>query len=306
MEPIVKGMSGAAVEDVQDRLVSLGYTISQQERDACEFGDTTLAAVAAFRAAQRLDPGIEVDDATWSVLVDECYSLGDRTLYLRLPNFHGRDVRELQNALNILGFSCGSTDGYYDPHTESAVKQFQDSVGLLADGLAFPDTFAAIESLHHVWAGKPAEGPHPTGDIGFARAAVVLESTQISITAEDPITRNVAGRVWNLASATTDASRLALVENAQEGRPDDTCLLILSSAAAKTRAKTPRVILEDVDTLPQRIRTAFRSSRAKVPTVRIALPASIGYDGSFTTRDAQALAVMLLDGICAAFAEHPL
>ena len=303
MEPISKGMSGAAVEDVQDRLSSLGFEISQDERDACEFGDTTLAAVAAFRAEHKLDPGVDVDDATWSVLVDECYSMGDRTLYLRLPNFHGRDVRELQNALNILGFSCGSTDGYYDPHTEAAVRQFQDSVGLLADGLAFSDTFDAIDRLHHVWAGKPAEGPHPTGDIGFARASRVLEATPISITAQDPISRNVAGRVWNLAFATSDVSKLALVESTSDARENDRCLFVLSSGTGDTRSRTPKVVLEDLETLPQRIRTAYESSREKIPTVRIELPSNIDYDGTFTTRDAQALAVMLLDGICAAFGD---
>ena len=85
-----------------------------------------------------------MDAPTWSILVDECYQLGDRTLYLRLPNFHGNDVRQLQERLNVLGFSCGEPDGVYGVHTEAAVKLFQESIGALADGMAFPDTFDAI------------------------------------------------------------------------------------------------------------------------------------------------------------------
>ncbi len=56
-------------------------------------GATTAAAVRAFRAQQGLDAGEDVDGTCWSALVDESYKLGDRTLYLRLPNFHGAAVR---------------------------------------------------------------------------------------------------------------------------------------------------------------------------------------------------------------------
>lgn len=304
MESISQGMTGAAVEDVQDRLCDLEFEIAEDERAQTLFGESTAAAVAAFRAAHKLSPSTEVDTECWSVLVDESYSLGDRTLYLRLPNLHGRDVRELQHALNVLGFSCGSEEGIYDRYTESAVKQFQESVGILADGLAFSDTFDAIDRLHHVLSGKNAQGTHPTGVIGFARAADVLENTSISISADDPISRNVAGRVWNLASATTDASRLALVENAKDRRDDDDILLVLSTADNPIRSRMHNVVLDtDTATLPTRIRTAYKSSRAKVPTVRIELPGAMDYDGTFTTKDAQSLAVILLDAVCASFSE---
>ena len=156
MESIAQGMQGPAVEDVQTRLTSLGYTIDEAETSAKEFGTTSAAAVRAFRASQGLEPGDEVDGVAWSALVDASYKLGDRTLYLRLPNFHGADVRALQRALNTLGFACGVDDGYFGPHTEAALQQFQENVGLFADGMAFQDTFAYINRLHHVWEGKPS------------------------------------------------------------------------------------------------------------------------------------------------------
>ena len=96
MEPIKEGATGAAVEDIQERLGSLGYTIDAPERDEKTFGRSTATAVARFRLDHGLTLGDAVDAATWSALVDESYQLGDRTLYLRLPNFHGRDVRQLQ------------------------------------------------------------------------------------------------------------------------------------------------------------------------------------------------------------------
>ena len=302
MEPITQGMTGAAVEDIQERLRSIDYAIDEGERARQEYGPSTATAVAHFRLDHGLSLGQEVDSQTWVTLVDETYKMGDRTLYLRLPNFHGADVRQLQHCLNILGFSAGEVDGFYGPPTEAAVKQFQESIGELADGMAFPDTFDAIERLHHVWGGKSASGPHPLGAMGFARAANVLENVSISITAEDPISRNVAGRVWNLASATNDKSGLDIVESPDRKRPGDRALLVFATTPHEAGSPLPNVVVDDPHTLAMRIRTACESSKEDVPVVRIELSAGgPDYNGTFTVSDAQTYAVMLLDAICAAF-----
>lgn len=300
MEPIREGASGAAVEDIQERLASVGYDVDEGERSSSTFGPSTARAVARFRVDHDLDLGREVDAPTWQTLVDECYELGDRTLYLRLPNFHGRDVRQLQERLNILGFSCGKVDGFYGVFTEAAVKEFQESVGLLADGMAFPSTFDAIERLRHVWAGKAGAGPHPQGGMSYARAASVLENSRIAITGTDPIARNVAGRVWNLASATTEASGLVLVDEADAAPKDARAVIVVSSGPRGTGDAMPSVALDESDTLPLRLRTAIQGSRATVPQVRVELPVSEAAYGSFTTGDAQTDAVLLLDAICGA------
>jgi hypothetical protein len=301
MEAIRQGAQGAAVEDIQMRLAALGYEIGEDERNDQTFGPATATAVARFRIDHGLQLGSEVDAQTWSTLVDEGYRMGDRTLYLRLPNFHGADVRQLQTCLNILGFSCGEADGYYGVHTEAAVKQFQESQGQLADGMAFPDTYDAIDRLHHVWGGKPAAGPHPMGGMGFARAAEVLEHVQISMAAEDPISRNVAGRIWNLASATNDKSGLDLVDDPHNAREGDKLVLVLATSPLKAGSKMSNLSTVDMDTLPQRIRTACESSLSDPPVIRLEMPFGSSYDGTFTTGDAQTLAVTLLDVICAAF-----
>lgn len=302
MEPIKRGMIGAAVEDIQERLCSIGYSVSEEEREHQEFGISTATAVTHFRLNHGLSLGQDVDSTTWVTLVDESYKMGDRTLYLRLPNFHGADVRQLQHCLNILGFSAGEVDGYYGPHTEAAVKQFQESIGELPDGMAFPETFDAIDRLQHVWAGKSASGPHPLGSMGFARAANVLERVSISITAEDPISRNVAGRVWNLASATNEQSGLDIVESVERKRPGDRAVLVLASTPLEDGSSMPNVVVDDAGALPMRIRTACESSKEDVPVVRIQLsPGGSNNNGVFTVSDAQTYAVMLLDAICAAF-----
>lgn len=303
MEPICEGAQGVGVEDIQERLGRLGYEIDAAELKGAAFGSSTAKAVARFRLEHGLELGTAVDTPTWSALVDEGYQLGDRTLYLRLPNFHGADVRKLQNCLNILGFSCGAPDGYYGAYTESAVKEFQESMGSLADGMCFQDTFDAIERLHHVWAGKPAKGPHPMGGMGYARAASVLESTKLTITGEDPISRNIASRIWNLASATTDTSGLSLIGRPGEVSPDNVALIVLATSPLPDDAKVQNVSMDDVETLPRRLRAALAAAKGDVPVLRIELPLGLGYDGTFTTGDSQTFAVMLLDALCTAFAE---
>ena len=212
MEPITTGMQGAAVEDVQSRLLQLGYTIDAAEVTDKYFGATTEQAVSTFRLDSGLAAGHAVDIPCWSALVDASYKLGDRTLYLRMPNFHGADVQALQRALNVLGFACGEDDGYFGPHTEAALQQFQENVGLFADGMAFQDTYAYINRLHHVWEGKPSV-TEAESRIGFARAANVLERFQIAVIGEDPIARSVASRMWNIATATTDNSGMMLCDS---------------------------------------------------------------------------------------------
>lgn len=300
METIREGATGVAVEDIQERLTSLGYEVDAAEREGRAFGRSTATAVARFRLDHGLSLGDVVDAPTWSVLVDECYQLGDRTLYLRLPNFHGNDVRQLQERLNVLGFSCGPVDGVYGVHTEAAVKLFQESIGALADGMAFQDTFDAIERLRHVWAGKPADGPHPQGAMGFARAASVLEAAGIAITADDPISRNVAGRIWNLAHATVDDCALELVDAPADAGDDTRVLIVLSTEPLpdNVAAGVGNLSLDDVDTLPLRLRTAIQSSGTTPRAIRIELPVG---SAAFTMSDAQTFAVLLLDAICAAF-----
>lgn len=302
MEPIKQGMQGPAVEDVQTRLISLDYAIDADEAGSHIFGSSTAAAVRAFCASQALPTSEEVDDAVWTALVDASYRLGDRTLYLRLPNFHGADVEALQRALNTLGFACGEDDGYFGPHTEAALREFQENVGLFADGMAFQDTFNYVKRLHHVWEGKPSVAEiGPEARTGFARAASVLENCNIAIGGTDAIARNVASRIWNIASATTDTSGVKLCDNEI---PEGVDLIVEIASTDLPEDETPRptISLADCHDLRMRIRTAIAAALHKPALIRIELTGVTAY-GTFTSSDAQTLAVRLLDGLCDALSE---
>ena len=301
MDPITQGMQGPAVEDIQTRLVALGHTIEADECASKLYGPTTAKAVAAFRVESGLDPIGDVDIICWSALVDASYKLGDRTLYLRLPNFHGADVRDLQQALNALGFGCGDVDGYFGPHTEAALQQFQENVGLFADGMAFQDTFRYIDRLRHIWEGKPSvvEAEERTG---FARAANVLESYRVAVRGEDAIARNIASRMWNIASATTENSGMVLCDG-DEPAGMDMVLELASDELPEDAEPRPTITLAQCNNLSQRLGTAFAAAKKKPARVRIELTGFTHYNGTFTSSDAQTLAVRLLDGVCAALSD---
>lgn len=94
MDRIKRNDKGPAVEDVQQRLVAADCLSAGAVSGV--FDDATVAAVRAFCVKSGLPAAEEVDEKVWAALVDATFSLGDRTLYLRMPYFHGRDVRELQ------------------------------------------------------------------------------------------------------------------------------------------------------------------------------------------------------------------
>jgi putative chitinase len=60
------------------------------------------------------------------------------------PGATGDDVAELQRALVAHNFSPGDIDGQYGPATRAALMAFQNSNGLLADGVAGPRTLFAL------------------------------------------------------------------------------------------------------------------------------------------------------------------
>ncbi len=57
----------------------------------------------------------------------------------------GDAVRDLQTVLTAKGFACGKADGIFGAATETALKAFQRSRGLTADGICGPRTWLAID-----------------------------------------------------------------------------------------------------------------------------------------------------------------
>lgn len=296
METIKRHDKGPAVEDVQQRLVAVGV-LDEAAVDG-EFGDATAAAVRAFCKRSGLPLSDEVTDKVWSTLVDASFRLGDRTLYLRMPHFHGHDVFELQHALGALGFACGTVDGIFGAFTELALRKFQLNLGLPSDGIAGAYTYEAIRNLHHSWEGK--EAVHGSSHLGFARAADVLESNALCLFGTSEFTRSVASRMSNLALATNPASKIMSADSLLVA-PDENMLLVhIVLPEERTIENVPRVSFESEDTLSLRLETAIGVADATSPSrIAVELPGSMWMDAG-AGRSAQHFAITLLDALCTA------
>jgi hypothetical protein len=67
----------------------------------------------------------------------------------------GDDVKQLQESLNKMGYSCGTPDGKFGLNTRSAVKKFQKDNGLDNDGIVGAKTWAKIDELENKKEEKP-------------------------------------------------------------------------------------------------------------------------------------------------------
>ena len=273
METIKRHDTGPAVEDVQQRLVTIGL-LDPADVDGA-FGDTTAEAVQAFCGGAGLPLTDEVTEKVWAALVDASFTLGDRTLYLRMPHFHGHDVLELQHALGALGFACGATDG-----------------------IAGAYTYAAIRNLHHSWEGK--EAVHGSSHLGFARAADVLERNALCLFGTQDFTRSVASRMSNLALATNPASKIMSADSLLVA-PDESMLLVhIVLPGELTVTTVPRVSFDDEETLSLRLETAIGVADAASPSrIAVELP-GIMWEDAGEGRSAQHFAITLLDALCTA------
>ena len=297
MQTIKLGDRGAAVEDVQQRLVAVGLLDETQVSGV--FDEATADAVRAFRAKAGLEAGGKVDEKTWSALVDASYHLGDRTLYLRMPYFHGHDVMELQQALGALGFPVGTDDGIFGAFTEDAVRKFQRNMGLPSDGIVGAYTYDTLRNLEHSWQGKkPLNVPL---NLGFARASDVLEQNALCLFGTDDFTRGVASRMSNLGLATNPASKVLSAESLLVS-PDETMLLVHLVLPGEQVAvdRVPRVSFLPDSTLALRMAPAINAARRKAgPRMIVELPGT-SWEDAGEARSMQHYAITLLDALCSA------
>ena len=303
METVRLKHTGAAVEDVQQRLALAGF-LTDADVDGI-YGEKTAAAVSSFCLAHGLPATGEVDEKTWSALVDASYSMGDRTLYLRMPFFHGNDVRQLQRALGALGFACND-DGIFGAYTEAALRKFQLNLALYGDGIAGAQTFRAIRNLRHSWEGKPAAVPG--AHLGFSRAADVLGEHTLCLFGTSKFTRSVASRMSNLALATNPNSHMVSADSLLVAPDQNMCFvhLVLPGEERPAQQKAvPVVQMDDEEgSLALRIENALNAVKGDSPRrIAIQLPGEAWEDAG-EARAAQHYAVTLLDALCLALSNE--
>ncbi len=302
MKTIGRNSKGPAVVDVQQRLRTLGYELNVDG----VFLDRTQIAVSDFRKREGLPAGDFIDSAAWSALVDATFALGDRTLYLRMPFFHGKDVSQLQRILNTLGFVVGDADGIFGAHTESALRDFQSSVGLLDDGVVGATTYDAINRLRHAWEGKDAVNQTSAEEhMGFSRAAEVLESAELCFFGTDDTGRDIAARTANLAQATVPFSSVTSADKLSVAPSQDTLMIGIGFKESIPGKGVHVVAVGDDHHFAQRLSTALQTTQRGSQRIYLELQEQIPapYDTMDSQRLAQHVAIIILDAVCAALSD---
>ena len=138
------GAHGDSVVTITDSLHRLGLLPASQS----DFDSPVESAVKAFQQNRGLQVTGIVDPATFARLEEAKWKLGDRVLSCRPTSMmRGDDVVALQSRLTEMGFNCGKVDGIFGQTTENALKEFQISAGVKADGSCGPVTVMAMLRL---------------------------------------------------------------------------------------------------------------------------------------------------------------
>lgn len=141
---IGKDSTGDDATHVIDILNRLGLLIAHP----LSINETVINAIRTFQQNRGLDATGEVNSVTMRTLEEAQWKLGDRSLYFQQPPLlRGDDIATLQARLTGMGFDCGRVDGVYGTKTENAVREFQKSVGVAADGKCGPATITALIRL---------------------------------------------------------------------------------------------------------------------------------------------------------------
>ena len=104
----------------------------------------------------------------------------------------GKEVRQIQEKLKRWGYYTGSVDGIYGSKTEQAVKKFQRSNGLTADGIAGKATLAAMGITSSSGSGSSGGG---SNDLNLLSRVVYSEARGEPYTGQVAVAAVVLNRV---------------------------------------------------------------------------------------------------------------
>ncbi len=142
-----KGMSGSDVKKAQELLIKKGYSCGRWGADG-DFGDGTYNAVIAIQRDCGFKETGVIDDAVWAVLLDEPLP-GDENQMKYWPprmiceGMSGADVAVAQALLAAHGAEL-AVSSVFDAKTKNRTMEFQNGVGLHADGIIGNNTWTAL------------------------------------------------------------------------------------------------------------------------------------------------------------------
>jgi peptidoglycan hydrolase-like protein with peptidoglycan-binding domain len=142
-----RGSRGSTVTNLQNRLKALGLFTGPVTG---YYGDLTETAVRNFQRSRGIQvngiAGPQTQAALYGTSSGSGGGGGGTPSATLQRGSSGSGVNNLQNRLKTLGFYTASVTGYYGDVTEAAVRDFQRSRGIQVNGIAGPQTQAALYS----------------------------------------------------------------------------------------------------------------------------------------------------------------
>lgn len=161
---ISAGADGPEVAAIQQRLQIHGLAIGTIDGS---YGSRTTSAVSDFQRAKGLNSDGIVDKGTWTALAADPVQApktwkndaqvqneasvpsnattdAPTTVTILTKGSSGSKVKTLQARLEVGGYTPGPIDGIFGARTIAAVKSFQESQGLKANGVVDEITWKAI------------------------------------------------------------------------------------------------------------------------------------------------------------------
>lgn len=131
------GSKGKAIEGIQQQLKKLGFF---QGDITGYFGSQTETAVKRFQGKRGLYQDGVVGPGTYRFLFENASKATNESTKSSSDIKQALSIKDIQAALKKLGYYTGAVDGVSGPYTENAIKKFQRSKKLTADGVVGPAT----------------------------------------------------------------------------------------------------------------------------------------------------------------------
>ncbi len=165
---IRSGARGQAVSRLQTRLVELGYYSIAPDG---EYNSDDIAAVRQFQRVNGLTVNGVADLATQQTLYASYALRADAQASQATPSPNpgaplkigssGSEVRAMQSRLITLKYLTGTADGIFGTQTAAAVSSFQQTNGLVNDGIAGSQTLGVLYSASAKAYSTPKATPTP-------------------------------------------------------------------------------------------------------------------------------------------------
>lgn len=230
------GSQGNAVTALQTALKGLGLYTGEITGN---FGTKTQSAVRTFQSKYNLTADGVAGKATLDKLNAVAANAGVSTGGTSLKyGSEGTLVSQLQTKLKEKGIYYGEITGHYGTKTVAAVKAYQSSIGLTADGIAGQETLTRLSLTDGA----------PSGDSGSGGTSVTLTSNY-GVTTKDKVilrayyttssaekTRLSLGTYFTIVSTHTSAGYTWLkinVKNTTGYIRSDMCRVLTSAEASE-------------------------------------------------------------------------